>query len=107
MTSDGSAGGLPADRLAARVMAHTLIEQTQVAPRPELVERLTEEARRRGWGEVLVVLLHCRLLADSRQGLPYATIRAGSDAMLAVAEATAADAKLYLAKDAGRGRAVA
>jgi diguanylate cyclase (GGDEF)-like protein len=80
--------GLPPDRLAARVLAHTLIEQTQVAPCPDLVDRLADEARVAGWGEVRVLLLHCRLIHSSLQRAPYEVVRANSDAMLTAAEAT-------------------
>jgi diguanylate cyclase (GGDEF)-like protein len=81
---------LPQDRLAARVIAHALIEQTQVAPRPGLIDRLIAEAHARGWGEIQVLLEHCRLLHASLRGAPYEQIRDISDAMLAAAD-TAGD----------------
>ena len=80
--------GLPPDRLVARVLAHSLIEQTQLTPCPELVDRLADEAGVAGWGEVRVLLLHCRLIHSSLQGFPYEVLRENSDAMLAAAEAT-------------------
>ncbi len=83
-----AAAGLPADRLAARVLAHTLIEQTQVDPRPELVDRLAEQARTAGWGEVHVLLQHCRLIHAGLDGAGYEVLRECSDAMLAAAERT-------------------
>ena len=79
---------LPPQRLTARVLAHALIEQTQVSPRPDLVNRLAAEAKAAGWGEVHVLLLHCRLIHAGLQGARYEEIRDCSDAMLAAAQAT-------------------
>jgi len=89
--------GLPPDRLVARVLAHTLIEQTQVAPRPDLVDRLVKEARTAGWGEVHVLLLHCRLIHSALQEAGYEEIRDNSDAMLAAAQATGDEILIALA----------
>jgi diguanylate cyclase (GGDEF)-like protein len=79
--------GLPPDRLAARVLAHALIEHTQIEPRPDLIERLAEEARVAGWHEVRVLILHSQLIHRGIQGARYEDVRASSDAMLAAAEA--------------------
>jgi diguanylate cyclase (GGDEF)-like protein len=102
MISDSSiaraaVAGLPPDRLAARVLAHALIEQTQVTPRPELLGRLAEQARAAGWGEVRVVLLHCQLIARSLQGADRGAVRDSSDAMLNAAQATADEILIALA----------
>ena len=93
MTSDlgiarAAVSGLPPDRLAARVLAHALIEHTQVSPQPALVERLAQQAQSLGWGEVHVLLLHSLLIDDSRRGEPYETLRRSSDAMRGAAEST-------------------
>jgi diguanylate cyclase (GGDEF)-like protein len=88
---------LPPDRIAARVLAHSMIEQTQVSPRPDLVDRLAEEARAAGWGEVRVLLLHCRLIHSGLQGARYEEIRDSSDAMLAAATATEDEILIALA----------
>jgi diguanylate cyclase (GGDEF)-like protein len=74
--------GLPPDRFDARILAHALIEQTQVLPCPELVDRLADEARAAGWRDVEVPLLQCRLIHSALQGAGYAEIRDNSDAML-------------------------
>ncbi|GIE98614.1 GGDEF domain-containing protein [Paractinoplanes rishiriensis] len=102
MTSDeiiarAEVDGLPADRLAARALAHTLIELTQVAPRPDLVRRLTAEARDRGWHEVLVQFVHCQLITYSLDGAGQDAIRQCSDVMLAAAEASADEIQIGLA----------
>ena len=102
MTSDLSLAraeisGLPPDRLAARVLAHALIEQTQVSPRPDLVERLAKQAAALGWGEAHVLLLHCQLISRSLQVEPYETIRESSDAMLNAAESTGDEILVALA----------
>jgi hypothetical protein len=89
--------GLPSDRLTARILAHALIEQTQVSPCPDLVDRLTEEARVAGWGEVEVLLLHSRLIRCSLRAAGYEEIRASSDAMLAAAQATGDEILIALA----------
>jgi diguanylate cyclase (GGDEF)-like protein len=89
--------GLPQDRLDARVLAHALIEQSQVTPRPELLGRLAEQARAAGWGEVRVVLLHCQLIGRSLQGAERGAVRASSDAMLNAAQATADEILIALA----------
>ena len=89
--------GLPGDRLSARVLAHALIEQTQVAPRPDLVDRLAEQARLAGWGEVHVLFLHCRLIHADLAGARFAELRDCSDAMLAAAEATGEEILIALA----------
>lgn len=89
--------GLPPDRLDARVLAHSLIEQTQVSPRPNLVDRLAKEARAAGWGEVHVLLLHCRLNHSVLQDAGYEEIRENSDAMVAAAEATGDEILIALA----------
>ncbi|RSM40105.1 hypothetical protein DMB66_57565 [Actinoplanes sp. ATCC 53533] len=88
---------LPPDRVAARVLAHALIEQTQVAPRPDLVNSLAAQAEAAGWGEVQVLLLHSRLILAALQGARYEQIRRDSDAMLAAAEATGEEILLGLA----------
>jgi len=88
---------LPPDRLAARVLAHSLIEQTQVSPHPDLMDRLAEQAGAAGWGEVQVLLLHSRLIGNSLLGARYEEIRLSSDAMLAAAEATGDEVLLGLA----------
>ena len=89
--------GLPGDRLSARVLAHALIEQTQVAPRPGLVDRLAEQARAAGWGEVHVLFLHCRLIHAGLEGARFTELRDCSDAMLAAAEATGEEILIALA----------
>ena len=88
---------LPPDRLAARVLAHALIEQTQVSPSPDLMDRLAQQAGAAGWGEVQVLLLHSRLIGGSLLGARYEDIRLSSDAMLAAAEATGDEILLGLA----------
>src|SRR5690349_5351320 len=88
---------LPSDRVAARVLAHALIEQTQVAPCAELVDSLAVQAEAAGWGEVQVLLLHSRLIGGSLQGARYEEIRRSSDAMLAAAESTGDEILLGLA----------
>jgi diguanylate cyclase (GGDEF)-like protein len=92
--------GLPPDRLSARLLAYALIEQTQVAPRPELLERLIDEAEAAGWGDVLVTLLHCRLLFRSLQGDDLDAIREASDAMVGAAQATTDEILIGLALSA-------
>jgi diguanylate cyclase (GGDEF)-like protein len=92
-----AAAGLPADRLAARVLAHSMIEQTQVDPRPELVERLAEQARAAGWGEVEVLLQHCRLIHAGLEGAPVQERRDRSDAMLGAADRTGDEILIGLA----------
>jgi diguanylate cyclase (GGDEF)-like protein len=92
--------GLPPDRLAARMLAHALIEQTQVTPRPELIDRLIDEAGTTGWGEVLVQLLHSRLLLRSLQGAGGEALREASDAMISAARATADEILIGLALSA-------
>jgi diguanylate cyclase (GGDEF)-like protein len=94
------AAGLPPDRLAARLLAYALIEQTQVAPRPELLERLIAEAETAGWGEVLVTLLHSRLLLRSLRGDDLESIRDASDDMIGAAQATADEILIGLALSA-------
>lgn len=89
--------GLPPDRLAARVLAHALIEQTQVVPRPELVGRLAEQARLADWGEVRVLLLHSQLIRAGVRGARYEEIRDHSDAMLAAAHGTGEEILIALA----------
>jgi len=89
--------GLPPDRLEARVLAHSLIEQTQVSPRPDLVDRLAKEAKAAGWGEVHVLLLHCQLIHSALQDSGYEEIRNNSDAMVAAAEAAGDEILLGLA----------
>jgi diguanylate cyclase (GGDEF)-like protein len=89
--------GLPSDRLAARVLAHSMIEQTQVDPRPTLVDRLAERARALGWGEVHVLFQHSRLIHASRSGERYEQIRDCSDAMLAAADGTGDEVLIGLA----------
>lgn len=88
---------LPPDRIAARVLAHALIEQTQVEPRPGLVARLAEQAKAVGWGEVQVLLHHCRLIQAGTECAPYEELRRSSDAMLAAAESTGDEILLGLA----------
>lgn len=92
--------GLPPDRLAARMLAHAVIEQTQVEPRPDLIDRLIAEARTTGWSEVLVQLLHSRLLLLSLQGAAPAAIREASDAMISAAQASADEILIGLALSA-------
>jgi diguanylate cyclase (GGDEF)-like protein len=92
--------GLPPDRLSARLLAYALIEQTQVAPRPELLDRLIDEAELAGWGEVLVTLLHSRLLFRSFQGDDLGAIRDASDAMIGAARATTDEILIGLALSA-------
>jgi len=89
--------GLPQDRVAARVLAHALIEQTQASPRPGLVDRLAVEARAVGWGEVHVLLMHSRLIRAVLQDAGYDQVRDRSDAMLAAAEATGDEILIALA----------
>jgi diguanylate cyclase (GGDEF)-like protein len=98
--SRAEVAGLPSDRLAARLLAHVLIEQTQVAPNPELVDRLIGEAAQAGWDDVRVQLLHCRLLYRSLQGADVDTIRAASDEMISAAQATADEILIGLALSA-------
>ncbi len=93
----GDAGGLPPDRLAARVLAHALIEQAQVTPRPDYVGRLAEQARVAGWGEVRVMLLHCQLIGRSLQGAGRPALRETSDAMLSAAQAVGDEILIALA----------
>jgi diguanylate cyclase (GGDEF)-like protein len=81
--------GLPPDHVAARLLAHALIEQTQVAPRPELIERLIAAAAAAGWADVQVQLLHCRLLLGGLQGVGADVLRETSDAMVRAAQSTA------------------
>ena len=102
MISDSSiaradVAGLPQDRLDARVLAHALIEQTQVTPRLELLGRLAEQAHAAGWGEVRVILLHAQLITRSLQGADPATLRDCSDAMLSAAHGTADEILIALA----------
>jgi diguanylate cyclase (GGDEF)-like protein len=92
--------GLPPDRLAARMLAHALIEQTQVTPRPELIDRLIDEAETTGWGEVLVQLLHSRLLLRSLQGAGGEALREASDAMIGAARASSDEILIGLALSA-------
>jgi diguanylate cyclase (GGDEF)-like protein len=89
--------GLPPDRLAARLLAHALIEQTQVAPRPALLDRLIAQAAAAGWGDVQVSLLHSRLLLCSLTGEGSEALRAVSDQMIGVAESTADEILIGLA----------
>ena len=93
----GGAGGLPPDPLAARVLAHALIEQTQVRPRPDHAGRLAEQARLAGWGEVRVLLLHCQLIGRSLQGAGHPALRETSDAMLGAAQAVGDEILIALA----------
>lgn len=86
---------LPPHRLTARVLAHALIEQTQVSPRPDLVNQLAAEAKAAGWHEVHVLLLHCRLIHAGVQAVCYEEIRDCSDAMLAAAHS--ADDEILIA----------
>lgn len=78
---------LPRDRLTARVMAHALIEQTQVSPMPERLGELAEQARAAGWSEVRVLLLHGQLIGRSLQNAGRRAVRQSSDAMLNAAQA--------------------
>jgi diguanylate cyclase (GGDEF)-like protein len=89
--------GLPPDRLAARLLAHAMIEQTQVTPRPELIERLIVQAGAAGWADVQVQLLHCRLLLSSLQGSGEDAVREASDAMISAAQSTADEILIGLA----------
>jgi diguanylate cyclase (GGDEF)-like protein len=83
------ASGLPPDRLGARMLAHALLEYTQVETDPELIDKLIAEARAIGWGEVEVLLLHCQLLCRALRNEPQDRIRESSDAMVSAAQATA------------------
>ncbi|GAA0280661.1 GGDEF domain-containing protein [Cryptosporangium japonicum] len=78
---------LPADRFAARIVAHALIEQIQSAPRPDLVDRFADQAVAAGWSEVEVLLRHSQVLHSSLQGRPADEVRANCDAMRQAAEA--------------------
>jgi hypothetical protein len=89
--------GLPPDRIAARLLAHALIQQTQVAPRPALIERLILQAAAVGWGDVQVQLLHCRLLLCSLRGAGNDALHAASDEMIVVAQSTADEILIGLA----------
>jgi len=88
---------LPASPVAARVLAHSLIEQTQVAPCDDLVDRLAEQARTLGWGETRVLLLHCRLIRCGISAVGYAETRQASDLMLAAAQDTGDEILIALA----------
>jgi diguanylate cyclase (GGDEF)-like protein len=83
------ASGLPPDRLGARMLAHALLEYTQVETDPELIDKLIAEARAIGWGEVEVLLLHCQLLCRALRNEPQDRIRESSDAMVSASQATA------------------
>ena len=82
------ASGLPADRLGARMLAHALLEYTQVETDPELIEKLIAEARAVAWDEVEVLLLHCQLLCRALRNEGQDRIRESSDAMVSAAQAT-------------------
>nr|WP_296071542.1 GGDEF domain-containing protein [uncultured Actinoplanes sp.] len=77
--------GLPDDRLAARMLAHAMVEYTQVKTDPELIDSLIGEARDAGWAEVVVLMVHCQLLCRSLRGEPQERIRESSDAMISAA----------------------
>jgi len=90
-------GLLPPDRLAARLLAHALIERTQVAPRPELVDRLAEQARAARWPEVHLLLRHCQLIGRHLSGAAWDALRESSDAMVQAAEDTRDEILIALA----------
>jgi diguanylate cyclase (GGDEF)-like protein len=90
-------GLLPSDRLAARLLAHALIERTQVAPRPDLVDELAEQARTRRWPEVHLLLRHCQLIGRSLGGAAWDALRESSDAMVQAAEDTRDEILIALA----------
>lgn len=95
--SRATSPALPADRLAARIMAHALLEQTQVSPDPVLVDRLLDHACGRGWGEVEVLSLHNQLIHACLTRAHHDEVRARSDALLAVARTTDEEVLVALA----------
>jgi diguanylate cyclase (GGDEF)-like protein len=90
-------GLLPPDRLAARLLAHALIERTQVVPQPELVDALAEQARTRRWPEVHLLLRHCQLIGRSLSDAAWDALRESSDAMVQAAEDTRDEILIALA----------
>jgi diguanylate cyclase (GGDEF)-like protein len=79
---------LPADRIAARLAAHAMLEKVQSEPDPELLDRWVEEALAAGWAEIHTLLLYSRLLVVVWAGAATEPLRAAADALLTAAVAT-------------------
>lgn len=87
--ADDLPDGLPADRYEAWVAAHLALEQLQIlrdqGPTVVRLDRWTGQAVERGWPEVHVQLLDCRLLSAVLGGAGPQEVRDRADALLAAA----------------------
>ncbi|WP_088319663.1 diguanylate cyclase [Kineosporia sp. R_H_3] len=91
---------LPEDRYEAWVASHLALENLQIlrdqGPTVVRLERWAEQAERRGWPEVHVQLLDCRLLSAALAEAGPQEIRDRADALLAAA--TRSDDEVLLAR---------